>query len=90
MPTLLGRKGALPQGSHPQSYKSPRLTDNLWAAARTPEPVCEMTLCVSFLGHVNYDLRETDGTAGGSPTVLEVRVKVGQPLFPWSLKEELP
>lgn len=32
-PTLLSKKGALSQGSLSQSYKSPRLTVNLWAAA---------------------------------------------------------
>lgn len=71
VPTLLGRKGALSQGSLPQSYKSPRLTANLWAAAGSSTTPWKTwghqswsvrgTLWVSFLGHVTYDLRETDG-----------------------------
>lgn len=91
VPTLLGRKGALPQGSLPQPYKSPWLRASLWAAAgsgTTPWKTrgrqslsVRGTLRVSFLGHVTYDLRETDGTAGGYPVVLGVKGGVGQPLF---------
>lgn len=88
---LLGRKGALSQGSLPQPYKSPRLTANLWAAAgsgTTPWKTwghqslsVRGTLWVSFLGHMTYDLKEIDGTTGGSPVVLGVKAGVCQPLF---------
>lgn len=82
MPTLV--KGALSQGSLPQSYKSPRLTANLWASASsgaTPWKTQGYQSCLvrgtlgEFPGRVTYDLRKIDGIAGDSPVVK------GQPLF---------